>query len=346
MLNEARIAGIAEGLKKLIALACPVGEVIERHTTESGLDIARVRVPFGVIGIIYEARPNVTADAIGLCIKSGNAVVLRGSKDAYRTNAAIVSVIKGAIAGGGFDPDFIQLLSDCTREGAREFMRQKTLDVLIPRGSASLIQSTLENAEVPVIETGMGNCHVYVENSADLAMAQRILDNAKTQRTSVCNACESLVVDRAFAQKHLAELLAPLIQKKVELVGDAEARALVPEIKPATEEDFYTEFLAMKLSVRIVEGVDEAIAWINEHSTHHSEAIVTQNAAAAEKFLNEIDSACVYENASTRFTDGFEFGFGAEMGISTQKLHARGPMGLRELTSYKFVVKGNGQVRK
>ena len=346
MLNEARIAGIAEGLKKLIALACPVGEVIERHTTESGLDIARVRVPFGVIGIIYEARPNVTADAIGLCIKSGNAVVLRGSKDAYRTNEVIVSVIKGAIAGGGFDPEFIQLLSDCTREGAREFMRQKTLDVLIPRGSASLIQSTLENAEVPVIETGTGNCHVYVENSADLAMAQRILDNAKTQRTSVCNACESLVVDRAFAQKHLAELLAPLIQKKVELVGDAEACALVPEIKPAADEDFYTEFLAMKLSVRIVEGVDEAIAWINEHSTHHSEAIVTQNAAAAEKFLNEIDSACVYENASTRFTDGFEFGFGAEMGISTQKLHARGPMGLRELTSYKFVVKGNGQVRK
>ncbi|HIZ24592.1 MAG TPA: glutamate-5-semialdehyde dehydrogenase [Candidatus Gallimonas intestinigallinarum] len=346
MLNEARIAGIAEGLKKLIALACPVGEVIERHTTESGLDIARVRVPFGVIGIIYEARPNVTADAIGLCIKSGNAVVLRGSKDAYRTNEVIVSVIKGAIAGGGFDPEFIQLLSDCTREGAREFMRQRTLDVLIPRGSASLIQSTLENAEVPVIETGTGNCHVYVENSADLAMAQRILDNAKTQRTSVCNACESLVVDRAFAQKHLAELLAPLIQKKVELVGDAEACALVPEIKPTTEEDFYTEFLAMKLSVRIVEGVDEAIAWINEHSTHHSEAIVTRNAAAAEKFLNEVDSACVYENASTRFTDGFEFGFGAEMGISTQKLHARGPMGLRELTSYKFVVKGNGQVRK
>ena len=346
MLNEARIAGIAEGLKKLIALACPVGEVIERHTTGSGLDIARVRVPFGVIGIIYEARPNVTADAVGLCIKSGNAVVLRGSKDAYRTNAAIVSVIKGAIAGGGFDPEFIQLLSDCTREGAREFMRQKTLDVLIPRGSASLIQSTLENAEVPVIETGTGNCHVYVENSADLAMAQRILDNAKTQRTSVCNACESLVVDRSFAQKHLAELLAPLMQKKVELVGDEEACILVPEIKPATDEDFYTEFLAMKLSVKVVEGMDEAIAWINEHSTHHSEAIVTQNAAAAEKFLNEIDSACVYENASTRFTDGFEFGFGAEMGISTQKLHARGPMGLRELTSYKFVVKGNGQVRK
>ena len=225
-------------------------------------------------------------------------------------------------------------------------MRQRTLDVLIPRGSASLIQSTLENAEVPVIETGTGNCHVYVENSADLAMAQRILDNAKTQRTSVCNACESLVVDRTFAQKHLAELLAPLTQKKVELVGDEEACILVPEIKPATDEDFYTEFLAMKLSVRIVEGVDEAIAWINEHSTHHSEAIVTQNAAAAEKFLNEIDSACVYENASTRFTDGFEFGFGAEMGISTQKLHARGPMGLKELTSYKFVVKGNGQVRK
>ena len=347
VLTEGRIAGIAEGLRQLTALPCPVGEVIEEHTTANGLDIARVRVPFGVVGIIYEARPNVTADAIGLCLKSGNAVVLRGSKDAYSSNAAIVRVMKDAIASGGFDPDFIQLLEDCTREGAREFMRQKAyLDVLIPRGSASLIQSTLENATVPVIETGTGNCHVYVEKSADLEMAKRILFNAKTQRISVCNACESLVVDEAFAKAHLADLLAPLLEKGVDIVGDERARSLVPAVKPAAEEDFYTEYLAMKISVKIVKDVEEAIAFINEHSTHHSECIVTEEKGAAEKFLREIDSACVYHNASTRFTDGFEFGFGAEMGISTQKLHARGPMGLRELTSYKFLIRGSGQVRE
>ena len=347
VLTEGRIAGIAEGLRQLTALPCPVGEVIEEHTTAGGLDIARVRVPFGVVGIIYEARPNVTADAIGLCLKSGNAVVLRGSKDAYSSNAAIVRVMKEAIASGGFDPDFIQLLEDCTREGAREFMRQKAyLDVLIPRGSASLIQSTLENATVPVIETGTGNCHVYVEKSADLEMAKRILFNAKTQRISVCNACESLVVDEAFAKAHLADLLAPLLEKGVDIVGDERARSLVPAVKPAAEEDFYTEYLAMKISVKIVKDVEEAIAFINEHSTHHSECIVTEEKGAAEKFLREIDSACVYHNASTRFTDGFEFGFGAEMGISTQKLHARGPMGLRELTSYKFLIRGSGQVRE
>ena len=346
LLNEKRIAAMAEGLRKLMALPCPVGEVIETHTTESGLDIARVRVPFGVVGIIYEARPNVTADAVGLCLKSGNAVVLRGSKDARRSNQAIVAVMKEAIAAGGADPAFIQLLEDCSREGAREFMRQKQyLDVLIPRGSASLIQSTLENASVPVIETGTGNCHVYVEAHADLAMAKAILLNAKTQRISVCNACESLVVDEAFAAAHLSALVAPLIEKGVELVGDARACALVPAIKPAAEQDFYTEFLAMKLSVKIVENVGEAVAFINEHSTHHSECIVTADEDAARTFLEKIDSACVYHNASTRFTDGFEFGFGAEMGISTQKLHARGPMGLRELTSYKFVVRGSGQVR-
>lgn len=346
MLNEARIAGMAEGLRKLVQLPCPVGEVIERHTTAGGLEIARVRVPFGVVGIIYEARPNVTADAIGLCIKSGNAVVLRGSKDARRSNEAIVRIIRQAIAAEGYDPEFIQLLSDCSREGAREFMRQKDhLDVLIPRGSASLIQSALQNATVPVIETGTGNCHVYVERSAELPMAQAILVNAKTQRVSVCNACESLVADRAFAQKYLASLLEPLVERGVQLVGDEEACALVPAVAPAADSDFYAEFLAMKLSVKIVADVGEAIAWINAHSTHHSEAIVTSDDAAAERFLREIDSACVYRNASTRFTDGFEFGFGAEMGISTQKLHARGPMGLRELTSYKFIIRGNGQVR-
>lgn len=347
MLDETRIRNIAEGLRQLIRLACPVGEIIERYTTPNGLDISRVRVPFGVVGVIYEARPNVTADAAGLCIKSGNAVVLRGSKDALASNQAIVRVMKSAIAAGGSDPEFIQLIADASHEGARAFMRQKEyLDVLIPRGSAALIQATLENATVPVIETGTGNCHVYVERTADLAMASGILCNAKTQRISVCNACESLVVDDAFAREHLDVLLLPLLERGVEIVGDERARAYMPAVGAATDEDYFKEYLAMKISVKVVSGVEEAIAWINAHSTRHSEAIVTQDKRAAERFLREIDSACVYVNASTRFTDGFEFGFGAEMGISTQKLHARGPMGLRELTSYKFVIRGNGQIRE
>lgn len=346
-LDTFRIAGIADGLKKLIALPCPVGEVIERNRTETGLLIERVRVPFGVVGIIYEARPNVTADAIGLCIKSGNAVVLRGSRDAYRSNAAIVSTVKNALKEGGYDPEFIQLIEDCSREGAREFMRQKGfLDVLIPRGSASLIQSALENASVPVIETGTGNCHIYLENSADLKKAIPVLLNAKTQRTSVCNAAESLVVDGDFAKRYLPQIVSALTEKGVELVGDEASRAICPAMGVASEEDYYTEYLALKMSVKIVSDIDEAIAFINEHSTGHSEAILSEDARAQERFLNEIDSACVYVNASTRFTDGFEFGFGAEMGISTQKLHARGPMGLRELTSYKFLIRGNGQVRQ
>ena len=347
MLNRKRIEGIAEGLKQLRALPCPVGETIESRTTATGLRIERVRVPFGVVGIIYEARPNVTADAVGLCIKSGNAVVLRGSKDAYYSNAAIVRVMKEAIAAGGFNPEFIQLLEDCSREGAREFMRQKgVLDVLIPRGSAALIQSTLENATVPVIETGTGNCHIYLEATANPDTAREIVLNAKTQRPSVCNAAESLVADEAFAVDHLAEIVSSLQANGVEVVGDARAREICAAVLSANEEDFYAEFLALKISVKIVRDISEAIPFINEHSTGHSEAIITQNEAHAERFLREIDSACVYVNASTRFTDGFEFGFGAEMGISTQKLHARGPMGLRELTSYKFLVRGNGQIRK
>ncbi|MCI8499963.1 MAG: glutamate-5-semialdehyde dehydrogenase [Clostridia bacterium] len=346
MLTDERIAAIAEGLRQLAALACPVGEVLEKTTRADGLQIERVRVPFGVVGIIYEARPNVTADAIGLCIKSGNAVVLRGSADAFRTNRMIVQIMKEAIARAGFDAGFIQLLEDCSREGAREFMRQKgVLDVLIPRGSASLIRSTLENATVPVIETGTGNCHIYIERSARLQTMLSVVLNAKTQRPSVCNACESLVIDRAFAQEHLGELIAALKERGVEVVGDKESRALCADISAATEEDFYTEFLALKLSVKIVENGAEAIAFINKHSTGHSEAILTENEELAERFLREVDSACVYVNASTRFTDGFEFGFGAEMGISTQKLHARGPMGLRELTSYKYLIRGSGQIR-
>lgn len=346
MLTDERIAAIAEGLRQLAALACPVGEVLEKTTRADGLQIERVRVPFGVVGIIYEARPNVTADAIGLCIKSGNAVVLRGSADAFRTNRMIVQIMKEAIARAGFDAGFIQLLEDCSREGAREFMRQKgVLDVLIPRGSASLIRSTLENATVPVIETGTGNCHIYIERSARLQTVLSVVLNAKTQRPSVCNACESFVIDRAFAQEHLGELIAALKERGVEVVGDKESRALCADISAATEEDFYTEFLALKLSVKIVENGAEAIAFINKHSTGHSEAILTENEELAERFLREVDSACVYVNASTRFTDGFEFGFGAEMGISTQKLHARGPMGLRELTSYKYLIRGSGQIR-
>ena len=346
MLNEKRIDGIAAGLEKLIELKCPVGEVLEERTLYNGLKLTRVRVSLGVIGIIYEARPNVTADAIGLCIKSGNAVVLRGSKDALRSNKAVTSVIKNAIAKSGYDPEFIQLIEDGTHEGATAFMRMNGLvDVLIPRGGAGLIQSALKNATVPVIETGTGNCHVYFEKSADLAKGLPVLINAKTQRTSVCNACESLLVDEAFAQKHLGEIVDALQKAGVEVVACEKCRALLPSLAAATEEDYYTEYSAMKISAKLVGGVDEAIVHINKYGTHHSDSIITEDAAAAEKFLNEVDSAAVYWNASTRFTDGFEFGLGAEMGISTQKLHARGPMGLRELTSYKYIVRGDGQVR-
>ncbi len=346
MLNEKRIDGIAAGLEKLIELRCPVGEVLEERTLYNGLQLRRVRVPLGVLGIIYEARPNVTADAIGLAIKSGNAIVLRGSKDALRSNIAVTSVIKDAVRAAGFDPEFIQLIEDATHEGATEFMQMNgVIDVLIPRGSASLIQNALQNATVPIIETGTGNCHVYFENSADIAKAIPILINAKTQRTSVCNACESLLIDEAFAQKHLSEIVAALRIKDVEIVACEKCRSLVPGLAAATEEDYYTEYSALKISVKIVNGVEEAISHVNKYGTHHSDSIVTENAAAAERFLNEVDSAAVYVNASTRFTDGFEFGLGAEMGISTQKLHARGPMGLRELTSYKYQIRGNGQVR-
>ena len=346
LLDEKRIDGIAAGLEKLIDLACPVGEVLEERTLYNGLQLRRVRVPLGVLGIIYEARPNVTADAIGLAIKSGNAVVLRGSKDALCSNRAVMRVMKDAIAEKGFDPEFIQLIEDITREGATAFMRMNGLvDTIIPRGGAALIRNAVENATVPIIETGTGNCHVYIENSADPAMALPILINAKTQRTSVCNACESLLVDAAFAERHLDEIVAALREKGVEIVACERCRALIPSLAPATEEDFAAEFSAMKISVKIVNGVDEAVAHINKYGTHHSDSIVTKNESAAEKFLANVDSAAVYVNASTRFTDGFEFGLGAEMGISTQKLHARGPMGLRELTSYKYCIRGNGQIR-
>lgn len=346
MLNEKRIDGIAVGLEKLIELKCPVGEVLEERTLYNGLLLRRVRVPLGVLGIIYEARPNVTADAIGLSVKSGNAVVLRGSKDAICSNKAITSVIKDAIRNSGYNPEFIQLIEDTTHEGATEFMRMNgVVDVLIPRGGAGLIRNAIENATIPVIETGTGNCHVYFEKSADLSKAIPILVNAKTQRTSVCNACESLLIDASFAEKYLKQIVDVLLEKNVEIVACEKCRAILPELKEATEEDFYTEFLALKISVKIVDGVEEAIRHINKYGTHHSDSIITEDTAVAEKFLNEVDSAAVYVNASTRFTDGFEFGLGAEMGISTQKLHARGPMGLRELTSYKYQIRGKGQIR-
>ncbi len=346
ILDKKRIDGIAAGLEKLIALQCPVGEVLEERELYNGLKLRRVRVPLGVLGIIYEARPNVTADAIGLCIKSGNAVVLRGSKDAIFSNKAVTLVVKDAIRSRGYNPEFIQLIEDTSRDSANEFMKMNGLiDVLIPRGGAGLIRSAVENATVPVIETGTGNCHVYFEKTADIKKAIPILINAKTQRTSVCNACESLLIDNSFAEEHLQEIVGALREKNVEIVACDRCRALMPELLPATEEDFYTEFLALKISVKIVNDVAEAIAHINKYGTHHSDCIVTENASAAEKFLNEVDSAAVYWNASTRFTDGFEFGLGAEMGISTQKLHARGPMGLKELTSYKYQIAGNGQVR-
>ena len=346
MLDEKRIDGIAVGLEKLVQLPCPVGEILEERTLYNGLRLRRVRVPIGVIGIIYEARPNVTADAIGLAIKSGNAIVLRGSKDAIRSNIAVTAVIKDAVRSVGIDPEFIQLIEDTTREGSTRFMRMNgVVDCIIPRGGAGLIQNAVQNATVPVIETGTGTCHVYFDAAADISKAIPILINAKTQRTSVCNACESLLIEERFAKAHLTEIVAALREKGVEIVACEKCREIVPDLTPATEEDYYTEYSALKISVKIVGGVDEAIAHINQYGTHHSDSIITEDASAAEKFLEEVDSAAVYVNASTRFTDGFEFGMGAEMGISTQKLHARGPMGLRELTSYKYQVVGNGQIR-
>ncbi len=346
MLNEKRIDGIAQGLEKLIELRCPVGEVLEERTLYNGLHLRRVRVPLGVLGIIYEARPNVTADAIGLAVKSGNAVVLRGSKDAILSNKAVTKVIKDAIREAGYNPEFIQLIEDVTHEGATQFMKMNGIvDLLIPRGGAGLIRNAVENATIPVIETGTGNCHVYFEKTADLSKGLSILINAKTQRTSVCNACESLLLDRSIAEKYLPQIVAALRDKNVEIVACEECRKIMPELTAATEEDYATEFLSLKISVKVVDGVDEAIAHINQYGTHHSDSIVTEDKAAAEKFLKEVDSAAVYVNASTRFTDGFEFGLGAEMGISTQKLHARGPMGLKELTSYKYQIFGDGQIR-
>lgn len=359
LLNEARIGQMAEGLEQLAALEDPIGEVLSMKQRPNGLLIGQKRVPLGVVGIIYEARPNVTADAFGLCHKTGNAVILKGGSDALHSNAAIVNVLQESCERNGVPKASIQLIEDTSREVAREFMRlNRYVDVLIPRGGAGLIRTVVENATVPVIETGTGNCHIYVDEYADLSMAANIIFNAKTQRIGVCNACESLVIHEKVVDAVMPAIASRLWEKQVEIRGDHRCRAACRdhtgnaaglaacEIKSATEEDWGREYLDYVISVKTVSTIEEAIAHINRYNTGHSEAIITEHYANAQKFLNEVDAAAVYVNASTRFTDGFEFGFGAEIGISTQKLHARGPMGLNALTSTKYIIYGNGQIRQ
>ncbi len=345
-LTEDRIGGICDGVRKLIQLDDPVGVVEGGSLRPNGLRIEKVRVPMGMVGIIFESRPNVTVDGATLCLKSGNAVLLRGGKEAIRSNLALTAIMRQALSDCGFPEDCIQLVEDTSRDSAARMMRLNGyLDLLIPRGGAGLIRSVVENATVPVIETGVGNCHLYVEKTADPEMAEKIAVNAKTSRISVCNAAESLLVDEAVAETMLPRLKKALDAYKVTLYGCPKTRAILPDVEEATEEDYGREYLDYKMSVKVVSGVDEAIAHINRYGTGHSEAIVTSSLAAAEQFQREVDAAAVYVNASTRFTDGGEFGFGAEIGISTQKLHARGPMGLEALTSYKYRIMGNGQIR-
>ena len=346
MLTEARIAQMAEGLRQIAGLEDPVGEVLSMKQRPNGLLIGQKRVPLGVIGIIYESRPNVTADAFGLCFKAGNVVVLRGGRDAIHSNHAITMTLQEALAKCGLPPEAIQLITDTSHETAAQFMKlNKYVDVLIPRGGAGLIRAVVEQATVPVIETGTGNCHIYVDEFADLAMAADIIFNAKTQRIGVCNACESLVVHEKEKDALLPKLAEQLGEKQVELRGDKKSQEACGSILAATEEDWGREYLDYILSIKTVASIDEAIAHINKYNTGHSEAIITKDYENSRKFLDGVDAAAVYVNASTRFTDGFEFGFGGEIGISTQKLHARGPMGLKELTSTKYIIYGNGQVR-
>lgn len=346
-LTEGRISGMAEGLQKLTALADPIGEVLGMTKRPNGLLIGRKRVPLGVIGMIYESRPNVTADAFGLCFKTGNAVILRGGSDAIHSNIAILKCIHEGLKACGVSETAVQLITDTDREVVGRMMKlSEYIDVLIPRGGAGLIKRVVENSIIPVIETGTGNCHVYVDEFADIAMAKDILINAKTQRTGVCNACESLVIHENIIKEALPVLVSALLEHDVEIRADEKARAVCPNLLPATEEDFATEYLDLIISVKTVASLEEAIIHINKYNTGHSEAIITKDYANAQKFLQDIDAAAVYVNASTRFTDGFEFGFGAEIGISTQKLHARGPMGLEALTTYKYIVYGDGQIRQ
>lgn len=347
-LDQERIAGMAQGIRALIDLPDPIGEVLDTEVLENGLEIQKVRVAMGVIGIIYESRPNVTSDAAALAIKSGNAVVLRTGKDAFHSAQAIVTALKAGLEEAGFNPDLLQLIQDTSRASSIAMMKAKGyLDLLIPRGGAGLIQAVVENAIVPVIETGTGIVHVYVDKEADFQKALAIIENAKTSRPSVCNALEVLLVDRAIASDFLPLVKSRLVddrERSVELRLDEQAQAIISGTA-AQEQDFDTEFLDYILAVKVVDGVEEATDHIEAHSTHHSDAIVTENPETAAYFTKQVDSAAVYVNASTRFTDGGQFGLGCEMGISTQKLHARGPMGLREMTSYKYIVSGNGQVR-
>ncbi|MFU0828032.1 MAG: Gamma-glutamyl phosphate reductase [Lachnoclostridium sp.] len=346
-LTHDRIQGMANGLLKIVQLNDPVGEVISMNTRPNGLVIGQKRVPIGVIGIIYESRPNVTADAFGLCFKTGNAVILRGGSDAINSNKAIVSAIQTALCQAGFNENAVQLIEDTSRETAKEMMRlNQYIDLLIPRGGAGLIRTVVENSTIPVIETGTGNCHIYVDEFADFDMALNIIDNAKTQRLGVCNACESLVVHSKVAKEFIPLVYERLTAKQIVFRADERARKICDKMEPATEEDFGKEYLDRFISLKIVDSIEEAIEHINRYNTKHSDAIITDNYEHAMKFLNEIDAAAVYVNASTRFTDGEEFGFGAEIGISTQKLHARGPMGLTALTSTKYIIFGNGQIRK
>ena len=346
-LTEQRIAGIADGVRQVAALEDPIGKVEQMDVRPNGLVIGRKRVPLGVIAMIYEARPNVTVDAAVLCLKSGNAVILRGGKEAYRTNACLTEIMRGALRDSGLPEDCVALVSDTSRDSARELMELTAyIDVLIPRGGAGLIRTVVENAKVPVIQTGVGNCHVYVDSTADLDMGAEIIFNAKCSRPSVCNAAETLLVARDVAAAFLPKAKALLDTKLTQLRGCPETIAILGDsVRPATEEDYYTEYGDYILAVKVVSGLDEAIAHINKYNTGHSEAIVTDSYENAQRFLNEVDAAAVYVNASTRFTDGGEFGLGAEIGISTQKMHARGPMGLAQLTSTKYIIYGNGQVR-
>lgn len=347
VLNESRIKGMADGLREVAELPDPVGKVISMWRRPNGLEIGRRRVPLGVVGIIYEARPNVTVDAAGLALKAGNAALLRGSSEAINSNKAIVKIIKSAARGKGIPPGAIELIERTDRKAVEEMMKLRGyIDVLIPRGGPGLIKAVVENSIVPVIETGAGNCHTYIEASADLKMAKAIAFNAKTHRPGVCNAMETLLVDKRIAQEFLPELVKVLQEAGVDIRGCEETCKIVTNIKRANEDDWSTEYLDLTLAVKIVNGIDEAIAHINKYSTKHSEAIVTRDYNMSRRFLEEVDAAAVYVNASTRFTDGNQFGLGAEMGISTQKLHARGPMGLEELTTTKFVIYGNGQIRK
>lgn len=345
-LDRRRIIEMAQGLREVAALPDPLGEIVEGWTLPNGLIIEKVRVPLGVVGIIYEARPNVTVDTAGLCIKSGNSVVLRGSSSAMNSNRALVSIIREMLKESGLPADSAGLIDSPSREAAKELMKLNGLiDVLIPRGGAGLISTVVENSAVPVIETGLGNCHVYVDLEADLEVAQRIIINAKTQRPGVCNACETVLVHSGIAEEFLPKIAMELEEKGVEIRGCERTRKIVPGAIEATEDDWKTEYLDLILAVKVVDDLDEAIGHINKYGSKHSDAIVTDSYKNSQRFTKEVDSACVYVNASTRFTDGGQFGLGAEIGISTQKLHARGPMSVTELTSAKFVIRGSGQVR-